>query len=64
MTDVIRKTYFYQDSQNREYHLKRPLIQKIWYHVANKAFDVAHDMTDRIAKRHPLYEPACGWRIW
>ena len=58
MTDVIRKTYFYQDSQNREYHLKRPLIQKIWYHVANKAFDVAHDMTDRIAKRHPLYEPA------
>ncbi|HJA43800.1 MAG TPA: activase, partial [Candidatus Dorea stercoravium] len=58
MTDVIRKTYFYQDSQNREYHLKRPLIQKIWYHVANKAFDIAHDMTDRIAKRHPLYEPA------
>ena len=58
MTDVIRKTYFYQDSQNREYHLKRPLIQKIWYHVANKAFDVAHDMTDRIAKKHPLYQPA------
>ena len=58
MTDVIRKTYFYQDSQNREYHLKRPLIQKIWYHVANKAFDIAHDMTDRIAKKHPLYQPA------
>lgn len=58
MTDVIRKTYFYQDCQNIEYHLKRPIGQKIWYHVANKAFDFAHDMTDKIARRHPLYEPA------
>ena len=58
MTDVIRKTYFYQDSQNREYHLKRPLAQKIWLHVANRAFDFAHDMTDRIARRHPLCGPA------
>lgn len=59
MTDVIRKTYFYQDAQIREYHLKKPLDQKIWYHTANKFFEMAHNLTDSIAKTHPLYEPAC-----
>lgn len=59
MTDVIRKTYFYQDAQIKEYKLKKPLGQKIWYHVANTAFNMAHDLTDKIAVEHPLYEPAC-----
>ena len=59
MTDVIRKTYFYQDSQNREYHLHRPVQQKIWYRVANSAFNYAHSLTDSIATAHPLYKPAC-----
>ncbi len=59
MTDVIRKTYFYQDCQIREYHLKKPLDKKIWYRTANSIFNLAHTMTDRIAERHPLYERAC-----
>lgn len=58
MTDVIRKTYFYQDAQNREYRLKRRLPEKTWSHVANQAFTYAHDLTDRIACRHPLYQKA------
>ncbi len=59
MADVIRKTYFYQDAQIREYHLKKSLDQKIWYRVANQVFNLAHDVTDKIAKAHPLYEKAC-----
>ncbi len=59
MTDVIRKTYFYQKSQIREYHVDRPLAQKIWYNVSDKFFDFAHDLTDRIARNHPLYTPPC-----
>ncbi|MDO4322984.1 MAG: acyl-CoA dehydratase activase [Lachnospiraceae bacterium] len=59
MTDVIRKTYFYQDRQIKEYHLKKPVDKKAWFHISNKAFDAAHDMTDAIARRHPLYEPVC-----
>ncbi len=59
MTDVIRKTYFYQDSQNREYHLDKPLRQKLWMHTANEFFEAAQDLTDSIAKRHPLYTPVC-----
>lgn len=59
MTDVIRKTYFYKDSQNREYHLKGRAKDKVWYQTANQAFDLAHNLTDSIAKAHPLYEPAC-----
>ncbi len=59
MTDVIRKTYFYQDSQIREYHLKKPVNQKVWYRTANNIFNFAHDMTDKIASAHPLYERAC-----
>ena len=59
MTDVIQKTYFYQDSQIKEYHLKKSPKDKAWYQIADKLFDMAHDMTDKIAMAHPLYEPAC-----
>lgn len=59
MTDVIRKTYFYQDAQIKEYRLKKGAKDKVWYSVANSMFNVAHDITDKIAVRHPLYEPAC-----
>ena len=58
MTDVIRKTYFYQDKQIQEYHLKRGIGKKTWLYTADHIFNLAHDTTDRIAKEHPLYEPA------
>ena len=56
MTDVIQKTYFYQDSQIREYHLNRPFGKKVWFRTADQFFKMAHDLTDRIASEHPLYE--------
>lgn len=56
MTDVIQKTYFYQDSQIQEYHLKKPVTQKAWFRLADQMFQMAHDMADSIAKKHPLYE--------
>ncbi len=59
MTDVIRKTYFYQKSQIHEYHVDRPLQQKAWYNISDTMFDIAHNVTDSIAKQHPLYEPPC-----
>lgn len=59
MTDVIRKTYFYQDSQVKEYKVDRPFAEKATYRIDNRVFDLAHDMTDRIAKAHPLYTPPC-----
>ena len=59
MTDVIRKTYFYQDSQVKEYHLHVPTGKKIWLRTADNAFNWAHSVTDAIAKEHPLYTPAC-----
>ena len=59
MTDVIRKTYFYKDAQVKEYRVHKPLKEKLWYRLANKTFDVGHVLTDRIARRHPLYAPAC-----
>ncbi|MBR0148258.1 MAG: 2-hydroxyacyl-CoA dehydratase [Lachnospiraceae bacterium] len=58
MTDVIRKTYFYQDSQVKEYHIKKPLAQKAMLRIENNSFHFAHDMADKIAKKHPLYERA------
>ena len=59
MTDVIRKTYFYQDAQAREFHVSQPLATKAFNRVANQLFEIAHDTCDRIAKAHPLYQPAC-----
>ncbi len=59
MTDVIRKTYFYQDAQVQEYKLDVPLGKRAWLYIADHVFNLAHDMTDAIAKEHPLYTPAC-----
>ena len=56
MTDVIQKTYFYQDSQVKEQHVGRAPAEKAWYRMADHLFDAAHDLTDRIASAHPLYE--------
>ena len=59
MTDVIRKTYFYRGAQISEYGVKKPLSEATWYATANALFEHAHDVCDRIASAHPLYEPAC-----
>ena len=59
MTDVIRKTYFYQDAQAREFRVSQSLATKAFNRVANRLFEIAHDVCDGIAKAHPLYEPAC-----
>lgn len=59
MTDVIRKIYFNKDSQVKEYHVKKPLREKLWYATANRVFEAAHALTDRIAEIHPLYQRAC-----
>ncbi|MGN0205495.1 MAG: activase, partial [Coprococcus sp.] len=59
MADVIQKSYFYLDAQIKEYKLKKPWLKKTWLATVDKVFDMAHDMTDAIAKAHPLYTPAC-----
>lgn len=59
MTDVIRKTYFYQDTRIREYHLNKTFKEKSWLYIADHFFDLAHQLADSIAKQHPLYEPVC-----
>lgn len=58
MTDVIRKSYYYIDRQILEYKVKKPLDKKMWYFTADNIFNLAHDITDRIAKSHPLYDHA------
>jgi len=59
MTDVIRKTYFYKGAQVREYGVVKPVAESAWYSTANRIFEHAHNVCDRIAAAHPLYEPAC-----
>ena len=58
MTDVIRKTYFYQEAQVKEYGVKKPLKEAAFLRLANQVFEAAHALTDRIASASPLYEPA------
>ena len=59
MTDVIRKTYFYQLSQVREFDVDKPLSERMLLAAADAAFEAAHAVCDRIASAHPLYEPPC-----
>lgn len=59
MTDVIRKSYFYKGAQIAEYNVKKPLSETAWYAITNAVFEHGHNVCDRIASAHPLYEPAC-----
>ena len=56
MTDVIRKIYFNKNAHIKEYHVHKPVGEKVWYATADTVFEAAHAMTDRIAKEHPLYQ--------
>ncbi len=58
MTDVIRKSYFYKDAQNKEYKLHKSAGERTLFTIENNIFNLAHDATDKIASVHPLYEPA------
>lgn len=59
MTDVIRKTYFYQHAQVHEFGVHKPFTERAYLEISERAFEKAHDTTDRIAQDHPLYEPPC-----
>ena len=58
MTDVIRKIYFNNASIIKAYHVRKPLSESGFNFVADSIFEAAHDLTDSIAKEHPLYEKA------
>lgn len=58
MTDVYRKGYFYQASQIKEYKIKKPFSEASWLFTADGLFEFALNITDRIAKKHPLFEPS------
>ncbi len=58
MTDVIRKSYFYKDSQIKEYGVDKSFGERTWLDVTDRVFEHAHDVCDRIACGHPLYERA------
>ena len=58
MTDVIRKTYFYQNAQVKEYHIKKSFRERTLLQIQDSLFNLAQDVTDAIAKASPLYRPA------
>ena len=58
MTDVIRKTYFYQNAQVKEYHIKKSFRERTMLQIQDSLFNLAQDVTDAIAEASPLYRPA------
>ena len=57
MTDVIRKTYFYQKAQVKEFGVHRDFGKKVSNSISDSFFTLAHNITDKIAHMHPLYTP-------
>ena len=58
MADVIRKSYYYLDMQIKDYQIKKSWKDKLWLFTSDNIFNVAHNMADKIARKHPLYQPA------
>ena len=56
MTDVIRKSYFYKNAQIKEYGVDKPFSEATQLSITEAVFEHAHDVCDRIASSHPLYE--------
>ena len=56
MTDVIRKTYFYQHAQIKECGVNKPAAERARLSFSNRFFDLGHTICDSIARMHPLYE--------
>ncbi len=58
MTDVIRKTYFFQREVQHKYHTAAAGVNRTFNAVTNAVFEHAHSVADRIGAAHPLYEAA------
>ena len=58
MADVIRKSYYYLDMQIKDYRIQKSWKDKIWLFTSDNIFNLAHNMADKIAQKHPLYKPA------
>lgn len=56
MTDVIQKSYFCQGKQIEEFKVKRDMATKFWSFIANRFFNFAHKLTDRLAKDEKLHD--------
>ena len=56
MTDVIQKSYYCQNKQMKEFQVKRDPQTTFWAPVANVFFDIAHKVTDYIARKEVLHE--------
>lgn len=56
MTDVIQKSYYCQNKQMQEFHVKRDPQTTFWAPVANFFFALAHRATDHIARNVALHD--------
>ena len=56
MSDVIQKTYFYQYRQGKEYKVKQSPYRRLYLSISDRAFEMAHNLSDHFAASHPLFE--------
>ncbi len=58
MIDVFRRDYLRKISEMQDFHVKYPFAEKISTYVGEEIFDYAITKLEKIAARHPLYEPS------
>jgi predicted nucleotide-binding protein (sugar kinase/HSP70/actin superfamily) len=57
MYDVFRKYTMATISEMSDFHARRPLAEAAGALIGNKLFDVALNLLEKTALRHPLYKP-------
>jgi predicted nucleotide-binding protein (sugar kinase/HSP70/actin superfamily) len=58
MADVFRKYLMYTLSDVKDFHVAHPFWEVLAAKAGDKMFDRALDRYEKIARRHPLYEPS------
>jgi hypothetical protein len=58
MADVFRRDYLRKISEMRDFHVRYPFLEGIASYVTEGLFNYALDKLERIALKHPLYQPS------
>ena len=58
MADVFRRDYLRKISEMRDFHVRYPFLEGIASYVTEGLFDYALDKLEKVALKHPLYQPS------
>jgi predicted CoA-substrate-specific enzyme activase len=58
LTDVFWRNYVRMQSEMKDFHVSLPFVDALTAHIGDGLFGFVVDTLERLAKKHPLFEPS------